>query len=101
MNPRPSLEEQILALENVVLSNRAWLEQAKIAAAKGNERFEIPAVERQLPALDAALDTLRYLHTHRETIRAWVISQRQGPEGRIPTNPAHMSAPEMARPPPA
>jgi len=64
MNPRPPLSEQIALVEDVV-------------------RIIDPDNET-LPTWQAILDTLRYLETHRETLRAYIQEQRKSPRGRLP-----------------
>lgn len=70
MSARPSLSEQIAALESVVVSQRGWIAQAEIAEARGKLRMDLAHTRRSQPVLEAALETLRWLDRNQAAVRA-------------------------------
>lgn len=74
MTPDPiSLAEQAEALECRALSQKAWIRQARQHNAKS---ASLPGAIAELPALEAAACTMRWLADREALFRAFVAAQR-------------------------
>jgi hypothetical protein len=84
MSDKPSLDAQISAVACDTLSRRGFLDAAerrlKSDRLKDSERqtIELDRLNtlRSQPALEAAVETLRWLKANEEEIRAFVASKR-------------------------
>jgi len=81
---RPSLDAQISAVACDMLSRRGFLEASerrlKSSRLKDSERqtIELDRLNtlRSQPALEAAVETLRWLKANEEDVRAFIASKR-------------------------
>jgi len=66
---KPTIAEQVFALEDVVRNHRSYINQVRRLVAK-NERPEeiLKETENRLPAVEAALNTLKWVQLNREAI---------------------------------
>ena len=80
MSERPSLQEQIDALANNVASRRSYLRQVDelMNNPKHAERVKMESAYTRMwqPALEAGLETLRWVQAHEAEIRSFVQSQK-------------------------
>jgi len=84
MSERPSLDAQISAVASDMLSRRGFLgaseRRLQSPRLKDNERqtIELDRLNtlRSQPALEAAVETLRWLKANEEDIRAFVASRK-------------------------
>ena len=84
MSGKPSLDAQISAVNSDMLSRRGFLETAErrlqSPRLKDSERqtIELDRLNtlRSQPALEAAVETLRWLKVNEEDVRAFIASKR-------------------------
>jgi hypothetical protein len=82
MSERISLSAQIAALHSNILSRQGYLRQADILAEnpKHAARIAMESLDTRnnQPALEAALETLRWMKAHEADIRAFVAERGRG-----------------------
>ncbi|WP_262027122.1 hypothetical protein [Microvirga sp. Mcv34] len=84
MSEKPSLDQQISAVASDMLSRRGFLDASErrlmSPKLKDNERqtIELDRMNtlKSQPALEAAVETLRWLKANEEEVRAFVASKR-------------------------
>ncbi|MBA1157787.1 hypothetical protein [Microvirga mediterraneensis] len=84
MSEKPSLDQQISAVASDMLSRRGFLDAAErrlmSPKLKDNERqvIELDRMNtlKSQPALEAAVETLRWLKANEEAVREYVASKR-------------------------
>jgi len=84
MSERPSLDAQIDAVACDMLSRRGFLEaserrlQSERLKPSERETIELDRLNtlRSQPALEAAVETLRWLKANEEDVRAFIASKR-------------------------
>ena len=66
---RPTIEEQVAAVQDVVQNHRSYVKTVKRLVKVGDRPKEIlDDTEARLPLMEAALDTLKWVQKNRETI---------------------------------
>ena len=66
---RPTIEEQVAAVQDVVQNHRSYVKTVKRLVKAGDRPKEIlDDTEARLPLMEAALDTLKWVQKNRETI---------------------------------
>jgi hypothetical protein len=66
---RPTIEEQVAAVQDVVQNHRSYVNTVKRLVKAGDRPKEIlDDTEARLPLMEAALDTLKWVQKNRETI---------------------------------
>jgi hypothetical protein len=64
-----SIEDQVAALESAVIAHRSYLNTVKrLVAANERPKDILEDIQDRLPLMEAALKTLKWVQTNRETI---------------------------------
>ena len=81
-----TIDKQITAVELALLSYKAHLDNLKrLVAKKQRDQHEVDMIEPRIPALDAALQTLRWLKENETKIKSGMKELKQLEKGEVPS----------------